>query len=81
MSKPRFECDVCGADRESVWCNGNGCFQRMCPDCLKWNDYAEVKEWDTGSYGYGDPDGKRYASAEEAIQAAEADPHFTRHRD
>jgi len=32
--KPRFECDVCGADREILTCNGKGCGLRACMDCL-----------------------------------------------
>lgn len=34
MAKPRFECDVCGADRETVTCNGEGCGLQVCLDCL-----------------------------------------------
>jgi len=34
MSKPRFECDICGADRETVTCNGEGCNAKVCLDCL-----------------------------------------------
>ena len=33
--KPRFECDVCGANRETVTCNGDGCCLKVCLDCLK----------------------------------------------
>ena len=33
--KPRFECDVCGANRETVQCNGEGCAQLICLDCLR----------------------------------------------
>ena len=35
MAKPRFECDVCGADRETVRCSGEGCSLLACLDCLK----------------------------------------------
>ena len=35
MAKPRFECDVCGADRETVTCNGEGCGAQICQDCIK----------------------------------------------
>lgn len=35
MAKPRFECDVCGADRETFRCNGEGCELKACLDCLK----------------------------------------------
>lgn len=33
-SKPRFECDVCDVDRETVRCNGEGCEVQVCLDCL-----------------------------------------------
>src|ERR1035437_7300743 len=33
--KPRFECDVCGANHETVQCNGKGCNMHVCSDCLK----------------------------------------------
>ena len=32
--KARFECDTCGADRETVHCNGRGCDLTICLDCL-----------------------------------------------
>lgn len=35
MSKPRFECDTCGADQETVRYNGEGCGAMLCQDCLK----------------------------------------------
>ena len=31
----RFECDVCGANRETVRCNGIGCGLMACLDCLQ----------------------------------------------
>ena len=33
--KPRFECDVCGANKETFHCGARGCVLLACMDCLK----------------------------------------------
>jgi hypothetical protein len=43
VSKPRFECDISGANRETVRCNGKGCDLLACLDCLKAHERACVE--------------------------------------
>ena len=42
--KSSFECDICGADRETARrCNGKGCNVELCLDCLKRHESDCIK--------------------------------------
>lgn len=75
MSKPRFECDVCGADRETVRCNGRDCLLMVCLDCLKQHEQHCVERngdrTQIGSARPGSDAMKRKLSTRNAIKKPE----------